>query len=67
MTHSVLEPKRRWIGGVRPWQRAANLIAQEVAAERRAASLSTDWLALRTWEDDGGETADSRQVVGATG
>jgi hypothetical protein len=52
---------------VRPWQRAVNMVAQKVAAQRQTASLSGDWLALRTWEDDGGETVDSRQMVAATG
>jgi hypothetical protein len=67
MRHSILEPKRRWLDGVRPWQRAVNMVAQKVAAQRQTASLSGDWLALRTWEDDGGETVDSRQMVAATG
>jgi len=56
MIHSVLQPKRRSLDGVRPWHRAVNLVAAEVAPKHRAASLSTDWWALRTWEDDGGES-----------
>ena len=77
MRHSIWEPTRRRLDPVTTWQRRVNRAGPADAPGRRASAepaaapiptpVSTDWLALRTWEDDGGETPPLRTASSPLG